>query len=172
MRFERVAKYPDAIIPTRSTEFAAGYDLYAAENIIIPSYWETMKDMREEFERGYDFETIMTLHPHWRPTLVPTGVKIYLDSDKKLDIIPRSSTPRKKWMIVANSYGLIDADYADNPDNEGLIYVQLINLSPVPQMIKKGEKFAQGVITQYFTVDDDISGGKREGGFGSTGGYV
>ena len=42
-------------------------------------------------------------------------------------------------MIVANSYGLIDADYADNPDNEGLIYVQLINLSPVPQMIKKGE---------------------------------
>lgn len=171
MRFEKVKKYPDAIIPTRSTEQAAGYDLYAAEDTLIPSYWEMMKSMREEFELGYTFETIMTLHPDWRPTLVPTGVKIYLDSDKKLDIIPRSSTPRKKWMIVANSYGLIDADYADNPDNEGLIYVQVINLTPIPQTIKKGEKFAQGVITQYFTVDDDNTNGKRVGGFGSTGGY-
>lgn len=168
MRFERVQKYPDAIIPTRSTELAAGYDFYAAENVLIPSYWDIMSKIREEFDNGLIFDDIIKKYPNLRPTLVSTGVKIYLDSDKKLDIIPRSSTPRKKWMIVANSYGLIDADYVDNPDNEGEIFVQLINLSPVQQMIRKGEKFAQGVITQYFTVDNDTHGGIRKGGFGST----
>jgi dUTP pyrophosphatase len=55
----------------------------------------------------------------YRPTLVPTGVKIYLDDDKSFDIQARSSLPRKNWLIVANAPGLIDADYVDNPDNEG-----------------------------------------------------
>jgi len=69
---------------------------------------------------------------------------------------------------VANAPGLIDADYVDNPDNEGHIFVQLINLAPFPFTIKKGEKFAQGVIRQYFTVNNDTHGGERMGGFGST----
>jgi dUTPase len=43
MRFERVQAYPDAILPTRATEKAAGYDLYAAEDTVIPSYLEMMK---------------------------------------------------------------------------------------------------------------------------------
>ena len=169
MRFERVTKYPDAIIPVRSTEKAGGYDLFAAEDTIIPSYGEIMPKLREQFDLGYDFNTIITLHPHWRPTLVPTGVKLYLDEDKTFEISARSSLPRKKWMIVANAPGKVDADYVDNLDNEGHIYVQLINLSPVDQIIKKGEKFAQGSIRQYFLVENDISGGERVGGFGSTG---
>ena len=55
----------------------------------------------------------------YRPTLVPTGIKIYLDDDKSFDIQARSSLPRKNWLIVANGVGLADADYVDNPDNEG-----------------------------------------------------
>jgi len=31
----------------------------------------------------------------------------------------RSSTPKKKGLILANGIGIIDADYVDNPDNEG-----------------------------------------------------
>lgn len=169
MRFERVAAYPDAILPVRSTAQAGGYDLFAAEDTIIPSYWNMMIEMREQFELGYNFDTIMTLHPNWKPTLVPTGVKIYLDEDKTFEISARSSLPRKKWMIVANAPGKVDADYADNIENEGHIYVQLINLSPIDQVIKKGEKFAQGSIRQYFLVDDDNAEGVRTGGFGSTG---
>jgi len=38
MKFEKVSRYPDAILPIRSTEFAGGYDLFAAEDITIPSY--------------------------------------------------------------------------------------------------------------------------------------
>ena len=60
---------------------------------------------------------------NYRPTLVPTGVKIYLDDDKSLEIYARSSLPRKNWLVVANGVGLIDADYADTPESEGEIYV-------------------------------------------------
>ena len=180
MRFERVQAYPDAILPTRGTERAGGYDLYAAEDTVIPGYQEIIN----EFERAYnksirnkDIDWAQNILPQilkncsfdCRPKLVPTGVKIYLDEDKTFDIQARSSLPRKNWLIVANAPGLIDADYVDNPDNEGHIFVQLINLAPFPFTIKKGEKFAQGVIRQYFTVDNDIHGGKRVGGIGSTG---
>ena len=34
---------------------------------------------------------------------------------------------------------IIDADYADNPSNEGMIYFQVINLSPFPIKLKKGD---------------------------------
>lgn len=190
MRFERVQAYPDAIIPTRATEKAAGYDLYAAEDTVIPSYLEMMKQIELANEPNLDnalsilfgdflepkitkFNNIHDVFKEekfkdYRPTLVPTGIKIYLDDDKSFDIQARSSLPRKNWLIVANAPGLIDADYVDNPDNEGHIFVQLINLAPFPFTIKKGEKFAQGIIHQYFTIDNDIHGGKRVGGFGST----
>lgn len=184
MRFERVQKYPDAILPTRATEQAGGYDLYAAEDTVIPGYQEIINELKNAYQislrdkregHGIDWEQnilpqiLKNCSSDCRPTLVPTGVKIYLDEDKTFDIQARSSLPRKNWLIVANAPGLIDADYVDNPDNEGHIFVQLINLAPFPFTIKKGEKFAQGVIRQYFTVDNDTHGGKRMGGIGSTG---
>jgi dUTP pyrophosphatase len=47
--------------------------------------------------------------------------------------------------------------------------VQLINLAPFPFTLHKGEKFAQGVILQYFTVNEEEVTTERMGGFGSTG---
>ena len=169
MKFEKVAAYPDAILPVRSTAEAGGYDLFAAEDTLIPSYLAIMEEMQLYLTWGYNFEDIIEKHPDWRPTLVPTGVKLYLEPNKTFEISARSSLPRKRWMIVANAPGKVDADYVDNPDNEGHIYVQIINLSPEAQVIKKGEKFAQGSIRQFFLVDDDTASGKRIGGFGSTG---
>ena len=170
MKFERVSAYPDAILPVRSTAEAGGYDLFAAEDTIIPSYWEIMRHIQELLDNGYGtLEKVLEHNPDWRPTLVPTGVKLYLEPNKTFEISARSSLPRKRWMIVANAPGKVDADYVDNPDNEGHIYVQIINLSPEAQIIKKGEKFAQGSIRQFFLVDDDNALGKRVGGFGSTG---
>ena len=183
MRFERVQAYPDAILPTRGTERAGGYDLYAAEDTVIPGYQEIINELKNAYQislrdkrEGYGIDWEQNILPQilkncsfdCRPTLVPTGIKIYLDKDKTFDIQARSSLPRKNWLIVANAPGLIDADYVDNPDNEGHIFVQLINLAPFPFTIKKGEKFAQGVIRQYFIVDNDTHGGERKGGFGST----
>lgn len=180
MKFERVTQYPNAILPTRGTEYAAGYDLYAAEDTVIPSYQEIVNELKDAYQiklREFNINFEQNILPQilekcsfdCRPTLVPTGIKVYLDKDKTFDIQPRSSLPRKNWLIIANAPGLIDADYVDNPDNEGHIFVQVINLAPFPFTIKKGEKFAQGVIRQYFTVDNDVHGGTRQGGFGSTG---
>lgn len=63
---------------------------------------------------------------------------------------------------------IIDADYADNPDNEGAIYFQVINLSPFPIKLKKGDIIGQGIIHKYEVTDDDAATGERVGGFGST----
>ena len=45
IKFERVSKYPDAVIPTRSTANSAGYDFTVAEDIVIPSYSNQMNKM-------------------------------------------------------------------------------------------------------------------------------
>ena len=45
-------------------------------------------------------------------------------------LIVRSSTGFKYNIRLCNQVGIIDADYANNPDNEGEIFFQLINLSP------------------------------------------
>ena len=63
---------------------------------------------------------------------------------------------------------IIDSDYADNPDNEGHIYFQIINLSPYDIQLQKGDIIGQGIIKKYLTTDDDTANGKRVGGFGST----
>ena len=63
---------------------------------------------------------------------------------------------------------VIDADYADNPDNEGEIFFQLYNLSPFDIVLNKGDIIGQGIIKPFLTTDDDAANGKRVGGFGST----
>ena len=70
---------------------------------------------------------------------------------------------------MANSVGIIDADYADNPDNEGEIFFQLINFTPWPIQLRKGDVIGQGIIKKYEVTDDDRATGERVGGFGSTG---
>jgi dUTP pyrophosphatase len=71
-------------------------------------------------------------------------------------------------LIIGNSIGIIDADYCDNPDNEGEIFFQIINLSPFAIQLKRGDKIGQGIIHTYGVTDDDAATGERVGGFGST----
>ena len=46
--------------------------------------------------------------------------------------------------------------------------VQVFNCSDHELEIKKGTPVAQVMFTKYLIVDNDIAGGKRMGGFGST----
>ena len=69
---------------------------------------------------------------------------------------------------MANSVGIIDGDYYNNPDNEGHIYFQFINLSPIPIQLKKGDCIGQGIIKPYLKTEADNTTASREGGFGST----
>ena len=63
---------------------------------------------------------------------------------------------------------IIDADYYNNPDNEGEIFFQMINLSPYDIQLHKGDIIGQGIIKPYLTIEDDNAFGQRMGGFGST----
>lgn len=175
IKFEKVTRFADVDLPlpARGTANAAGYDFVVAEDILIPPYLGCMKSLTNEYQIkavfSLDSLAAITKRMQIKPTLVSTGMKCYLEPGTYLELSVRSSTPLKYWLICANSVGVIDADYADNPDNEGEIFFQLINLSPFPIQLKKGDKIGQGIIHRYLTVDnEDPVLTKRVGGFGST----
>ena len=66
-------------------------------------------------------------------------------------------------------FGIIDADYVDNPDNEGEIAFAFMNITKAPVIIEAGDKLGQGIFIKYGVTDDDAAEGERKGGFGSTG---
>lgn len=132
-------------LPKRSTKNSAGYDVEAAEDCIIPA-----------FKLGQ------------KPTLVKTGIKAYMEPDEVLILANRSSNPGKKGLILANSIGVVDSDYYGNPDNDGHIMFAFYNFKEEDIEIKKGERIGQAIFQKYLVADDDMSGGERTGGFGST----
>lgn len=184
-KFELVSRFAgcDELLPKRSTANSAGYDLIVAEDTIVSTYQYAdyinfhLDSYDDVFaERGKELSLIelaeITGRDHKefrRPRLVSTGVKCKLAPDEYLEIVPRSSTPLKYWLVVANSPGIVDSDYYNNPDNEGEIFVQLINFSNEVIKLKKGDKIAQAIIRKYYVTEDDTAGEMRAGGFGSTG---
>ena len=132
-------------LPVRKTKYSAGYDVEAAEDVIIPS-----------FKKGM------------RPTLVKTGIKAYMEDDEMLLLYNRSSNPGKKGLILANSVGVIDKDYYGNPDNDGHIMFAFFNVKEEDIEIKKGDVVGQAIFQKFMITDDDMADGERVGGFGST----
>lgn len=183
-KFEKVSKYADIDLPmpVRATANSAGYDFTVAEDIVVPPLGFLMDKIRDkafELERHddyYGFVKPFTLEEaadfnkqlKAKPTLVSTGMKCALEPGQYLELSARSSLPLKHWLVVANGVGIIDADYYNNPDNEGEIFFQLINLSPFAIYLKRGDKIGQGIIKTYGVTDDDAATGERTGGFGST----
>ena len=174
IKFEKVEKFADVDIhlPTRKTKNSAGYDFEVAEDVVIPPINSMRDKIRNAVEEGWtislDEMATITKAIKAKPTLVSTGVKCCLDPNTYLQLSVRSSCPLKYWLILANGVGIIDADYYNNPDNEGEIFFQIINLSPVPIALHKGDVIGQGIIQKYEVTDDDMAEGLRQGGFGST----
>ncbi|MDD6893715.1 MAG: dUTP diphosphatase [Lactobacillus sp.] len=172
--FEIVSKYANEnlSLPQRQTKQAAGYDFEAAVDFVVPSIWKQglFKALRvlkhvgklEEAEKKAGDQAL-------KPVLVPTGIKAYMQPDEVLVLVNRSSGPLKRRLILPNGVGIIDADYYDNPANEGEIFVQLINYGLFDYHVKKGERIAQGIFMPYLTADDEsMPKNDRAGGFGST----
>ncbi len=131
-------------MPARKTKSSAGYDICVPEDVaLLPN----------------------------RLVMVPTGVKAYMQEDEFLGVHIRSGIAVKKGIRLVNNVGIIDADYYNNPDNEGHIMLALVNTGIQPLVLKKGERVAQGIFYKYLTTDDDSAVQKvsRSGGFGSTG---
>lgn len=135
--------YEDIIIPKRSTKFSAGYDFYMPYDLTIK------KD---------------------EVVLIPTGIKAMLNSDELLGIYIRSSLGFKYNLRMCNQVGIIDSDYYNNTSNEGHIFVKLKNEGDNDIILKKYDRYVQGIIQKYYIVDnekeiEDI----RVGGIGSSG---
>lgn len=173
--FEIVGRYQNAHLnlPKRQTKNAAGYDFEAAEDFTLPTIWQLgfLKVLRalrkEKAVSAADLDIAQKL---LKPCLVPTGIKAYMQPDEVLILANRSSGPFKRRLILPNGIGVIDADYYNNDNNEGEIFVQLLNYGVRPVTIKKGERLAQGIFVPYLKTDDDQNNGEqRNGGFGSSG---
>lgn len=134
----------DIHLPVRKTAHSAGYDVEAAEDITIPVF-----------------------KPGMKPTLIPTGLKAYCESDEWYMLANRSSGP-KKGFLMANSIGIIDSDYYNNEDNDGHFYFAYFNCSDHDIEVKKGDIIGQVVFQKYLLADNDTATGVRTGGFGST----
>lgn len=137
---------PKFNLPQRSTRKSAGYDFFAPERVEIKSY--KIGD---------------------KPVCIPTGVKVYMPDDEFLMLANRSSNPQKKCLVVPQGVGIIDADYVDNPNNEGEMAFVFYNLSNETVIIEQNEKIGQGIFVKYGITDDDSATNERVGGFGSTG---
>ena len=143
--FEVITSYQDKAIqlPQRATHHAAGYDLEAAETIVVPSYWRQVfrylaMEMKQwihakptQKEPAEDPQRLL------KPTLVPTGLKVYMQDDEYLQIVNRSSNPLKRFLQVPNGVGVIDADYYNNPSNEGHVTFNLATLGSLTKPSKK-----------------------------------
>ena len=70
--------------------------------------------------------------------------------------------------MLANTIGIIDSDYYENPDNDGNIGIFLKNISNETQYIKRDDKIAQGIFMKYLRINNDNVNIERKGGFGST----
>ena len=151
-KFERISEkeflkdvsngnYEDILLPKRSTKNSAGYDFYSFYDITIKPN-EIVK--------------------------IPTGIKVCMNENEFLGIFIRSSLGFKCNIRMCNQVGIIDADYYNNKDNEGHIFVCLQNHGDKDFVIKKGDRFVQGIFMPYLITDDDSTTSRRIGGIGST----
>ena len=138
-----MATYDELKLPHRATKCSAGYDFYATVGFELPP-GESIK--------------------------LPTGIKVALDENKFLMVVPRSSLGFKHRAQLDNTVGIIDSDYYNNQNNEGHIWIKITNDSKRGDtlVINKGDAIAQGIILEYFKTDDDDADGVRNGGLGST----
>lgn len=135
------ANYDDIILPKRSTLNSAGYDFYSVISF--------------------------TLNPGER-RVIPTGIKASMNSNEFLSIYIRSSLGFKWNIRMCNQVGIIDADYYNNSENEGHIFVCLMNEGDKVLEIKKGDRIVQGIFIPFLITDDDKTTDIRMGGIGST----
>ena len=128
-------------LPTRGTKNSSCYDFYSPNEYIVKPN-EIVK--------------------------IWTDIKAYMRNDETLLITVRSSMGGK--FMLANTIGIIDSDYYGNIENDGNIGIFLKNISDQTQLIKKGDRIAQGKFEKYLIADNDYCLSEtRVGGFGSSG---
>lgn len=137
-----------------ATALSAGFDLRAADDVVIPpGEWRLV-------DSGLRLAA-QASKPSFRIRLGRTGFDVVAE----LQIRPRSGLAVKRGITVLNAPGTVDADY------EGKIMTCLMNHGREDFRIRRGDKISQGVFAlairpHGIEVADKTRG---DGGFGSTG---
>lgn len=129
-------------LPRYETNGSVGFDFLAREDVIVPS------------------KSI---------ALIPGNVIVEVPSSYMLMVTLRSSTPRKKGLLMPHGVGIIDHDYCGPADE---IKIQVYNFTDNSVTISQGEKIAQGIFVHIDKAEwEEVKRIKEEsrGGFGSTG---
>lgn len=129
-------------LPTYQTEGACCFDLITRETTIIGS---------------------------GQVGLIPQNIIIQVPKDHMLMLVPRSSTPRKKGLLIPHGIGVIDRDYQGEHDE---VMFQVYNFTDQAIKVERGERVAQGCIVPIAKAEfEEINHvlGQTRGGFGSTG---
>lgn len=134
--------YDSIQLPTRGTSQSAGYDIASTLPLIELKPGESVK--------------------------IPTGLRCRIDDGWVMLIMPRSSVGFKYNVTLANTVGVIDADYY-NAENQGHIWIKLKNLGDKVFSLNEGDRFAQAVFVPFGITTDDNINKERTGGMGSTG---
>jgi dUTP pyrophosphatase len=144
----RVKKLKDnAILPTRGSASAAGYDLYAAEGAFIPA---------------------------GKTVMVGTGLAMEIPNGFWGGVYARSGLATKQGLRPANCVGVIDSDYRgeiivalhNDSDSEKVVQAG----DRIAQLVFHHAIVSAEVDGQSWEVVDDLDNTDRgDGGFGSTG---
>lgn len=155
-------------MPMRKTKASAGYDIgvihpqvfdYLCEGMSIEKAWDKIPKVN-----GC---AIVSKPMESASLILPTGIKAYMQNNEVLVMAVRSSSGIKKAIRQANPPSWIDADYYNNPDNDGHIMFAITNDTisfDAPIM-----NIAQGIFINYLVADTGNSEYERIGGIGSTG---
>jgi len=136
-------------LPRYQTAMSAGIDLHAC------------------------IDTAITLEPQAPAILIPSGIALLMNDPHLVAfLLARSGLGHKKGLVLGQSVGTIDADYANQ------IFISAWLRTPPgsePFVIEPGDRIAQlvflPIVRPTFTVVDDFTAqtDRGLGGFGSTG---
>jgi len=129
-------------LPEYQTPGAVAFDLYSREDMAIAP------------------KTI---------ALIPTNLIIETPVGYMLTVVTRSSTPKKKGLLVPHGIGIIDQDYHGEKDE---IMLQVYNFTNQEVSITRGERVGQAAFVRVDKGEWNEVGEMKEtsrGGFGSTG---
>lgn len=145
--YVKIKKLKDnAVIPTRGSKFAAGYDLVACLDTDVMN---------------------VTIDPY-KTVMIGTGLSIEFPDGYFGGIFARSGLASKQGLRPSNCVGVVDSDY------RGEIKVALYNDSAEPRVVASGERIAQLILLPFATMTfeevKELNDTERgEGGFGHTG---
>lgn len=128
----------------------------------------TLPKRATKFSAGYDFVSPLTFTLKPGETIkIPTGIRCGMNTDWVLMLYPRSSLGFKYQLSICNTIPVVDADYYYS-NNEGHIFIKLVNRGDKTLQINNGDAFVQGIFMEYGITEDDKVEDVRDGGFGST----